>query len=91
MDFANYIEMKWKIWSFCRDLGHFQFKIENIIESIIPSFHFCDFYLLEGYFEDDRFNDIINVVIDIYKWCICKKRRNNLKYENDIMSERVFF
>ncbi len=49
----------------CSDLGQFWSKIENIIESIVPSFHFCDYYILVGYFEDDRFNDIVNIVITI--------------------------
>ncbi len=52
--------------------------------------YFCDFYILVGYFEDDGFNDIVNLVITICRWCIWK-RRNNFKYENDIMFESDFF
>ncbi len=94
MDFTHNVEMKWKnlehLLIHCSGLGQFWSKIENVIGCIIPSFHFCDFYILVGYFVDDRLNDIVNVVIPICRWCIWR-RRHNFKYENDTMSESEFF
>ncbi len=64
--------------------------MHTITGIVIPNFIFTKFHILAGYFEDNPFKDVINIVLTISRWCIWK-RRNIKKFENESMTHQELF
>ncbi len=69
----------------CTELTGFWTNMECFIRKINQEFHISKFIVMTGYFDQNQYNEAINVILSISKWCIWK-RRNNFKYEQEYIT-----